>query len=140
MLVTYLTAYKADGLKAHAPAPQSPYLRLMASLSQWQQNTFQQQSPMSWQLAPILQQEAMIGANLGESTRRLQRDFTQYDLPDLVSNQAARGAFHSGATRRKTGRLYDSMVESGGDLARNAAYSLAGLGQRKVGVTTGGGF
>lgn len=97
-------------------------------------------APMSWQMAPLQQNEAQIGAELGEGMRRLQRNFSEYDLPDLVNSQAARGAFFSSATQNKAKRLQTGMVEGGADMTRRAGISLGDLAQRKVGVTTGAGF
>ncbi len=97
-------------------------------------------APQSWQLAPIQENEANIGADSGEQQRRLQRDFTQYDLPGLVSDYASRGAFYSGGLTNAANRLYTQMVESGSDIARSTGYKLSQLAQNQVGATTGAGF
>lgn len=96
--------------------------------------------PQSWGMADINLQEATLGAEAGTQSARLKRNFTQYDLPDLMSNQAARGAFHSSATQRKASRLQTAHNESQEDITRQLGFRLSDLANRKVAVTTGGGF
>lgn len=96
--------------------------------------------PMSWGMADIGLRETTAGAAAGTQSARLQRDFTQYDLPDLVNNQAARGAFQSSATQRKAGRLQTAHDEGQDDITRGLGFTLADLANRKVGITTGAGF
>lgn len=96
--------------------------------------------PQSWGMADINLQEASIGAEAGTQSARLKRNFTQYDLPDLMNSQAARGAFYSSATQNKSSRLQTGFDESQDDITRQLGFRLADLGTRKVGITTGTGF
>lgn len=96
--------------------------------------------PQSWGLADIGLQESALNTEGGVQTQRLNRNFTQYDLPDLVNQQAARGAFYSGATQNKVGRLQTAENEAVGDIGRQLGFRLSDLANKKVGVTTGGQF
>jgi len=66
---------------------------------------------------------------------RILRDFTRFDLPQLLSAQAARGALGSGATRRKVDRSATSVADAltnlslgyGGDQARYGTDALLGI-------------
>lgn len=93
-----------------------------------------------WALADIGLRETQLNTEAGEQIRRIGRNFSEYDLPDLVNSQAARGAFHSSATRNKTQRLQTARDESVGDIGRNLGFSLSDLANKRVAATTGGQF
>lgn len=73
---------------------------------------------------------------------RLTRNFGTFDLPDLISSQAARGAFHSSATQNKVRRLATgtadqlSNVELG--LADQRAILAANALLAQTGIRLGG--
>jgi hypothetical protein len=96
--------------------------------------------PAGFQLAENAEARAQITSQSGEQLRRLQSDFQNYEMPDLLSSQAARGAFYSGATQRKAQRASEQYLRNYGDIGTGTAYSLAKLGRADIAANTPGGF
>lgn len=95
-------------------------------------------TPAGFQQAQNALQRSRLSGDYPEQLRRLEHDFTQFDLPDLASGQAARGAFHSGATQRKGQRLGEAFARGTGDITRGATYGLAGLKLSDIGSSIPG--
>lgn len=95
-------------------------------------------SPQSWGQADINLMTGSLNTQAGEQTRRLNRNFADYDLPDLMNNQAARGAFMSGATGRKAGRLQTAQNEAVGDIGNQLGFKLSDLANKSNALASGG--
>lgn len=93
-------------------------------------------------LAGIEQQrnEAVSGA--GVSRERILRNYNRFDLPSMLSSQAARGAFNSSATENKQLRLATGAGDSLADVAMGLANTESRLASdallAKTGVRVGG--
>lgn len=72
-------------------------------------------------LADIERRKQVARDTAAIGSERITRDFTKFDLPELQGGQAARGAFNSSATLRKTSRLSNQA----GDRLSDIAYGLA---------------
>lgn len=99
--------------------------------------------PAGFQLADLELQRGLAQAGAGIQRQRLLRDFQRFDLPDLVSAQAARGAFRTGATKRKTERLATGVADRLADVDVRLASLLGGIAFNQQLAGTGaqlGGF
>lgn len=94
--------------------------------------------PMGFKLAQNSLQRSDLLTESGLQGDRLQRDYDTYDRPDLLSSQAARGAFATSATMRKDSRLGGGLERSLGDLSRNTQSGLNRLTLRDIGATIPG--
>lgn len=95
-------------------------------------------TPGGFQMASNALSRAELTGEMGLQQERLQGDFERRTLPDLASNQAARGAFFSGATRRKAGRASEDFLRGFGDIGRQGAFSLSRLGLSDIGASIPG--
>lgn len=95
------------------------------------------QNPMGFKLAHNALERSNLNVESDVSRNRLQRDFDTYDLPDLLSNQAARGAFASGATNRKKTRLGGALERSLGDITRGQTQKTHLLDLQQTGIERG---
>lgn len=82
--------------------------------------------------APFIQSEtglrsARAETEAGIQQSRLERNFSQRSLPDLVSAEAAAGRFHSTGAQRRAGQLTQDVGEAAGDIQRQLGYTLADL-------------
>ena len=73
----------------------------------------------------------------GTARDRVQRNFSKFDLPDLISGQAARGALHSSATARKRDRLQTGMNDSLADIGLGLERQRIGAGDQLADIETG---
>lgn len=94
-------------------------------------------APAGFRLADL----ALMGA-LGQSSanvgrERVLRNFNKFDLPDLLSGQAARGALHSSATRDKYQRLATGAGDNLADIQMGLAAQQAGLASNALLAQTG---
>lgn len=104
----------------------------MATLADFQALYQPSAPPAGFSLAGLSLDAGLASAQSGVNQGRILRNFGEFDLPDLVSSQAARGAFYSGATSNKTNRLAtrasdalaDQQLDLGPILARLAANSV----------------
>jgi hypothetical protein len=96
--------------------------------------------PQSWGQADINLQTGALNTQAGEQVRRLNRNFSQYDLPDLVNSQAARGAFYSSATTNKTNRLQTAQNEAVGDIGSQLGFRLSDLANKGNALASGGSY
>lgn len=110
----------------------------MASLSDLY-NTYGA-NPQAWAAYPSTLQGDDIRTNAGLQNFRTLRDFSQYNLPDLVSSFAARGTSNSGRADRDINRLATSTQENVGDVTRSAGTSLNDLSTKAVGANIGASF
>lgn len=76
-------------------------------------------------------------ADANQAKQRAQRNFSQFDLPDLISGQAARGAFRSSATSRKTNRLQTGLNDSLADIGLNLDRQRVGAGDQLADIEMG---
>lgn len=76
-------------------------------------------------------------ADAGQAKQRTIRNFNQFDLPDLMSSQAARGAFHSSATTNKTNRLRTGMNDSLADIGTGLERQRVGAGDQLADIEMG---
>lgn len=74
-------------------------------------------------------------ANIGRE--RVLRDFNKFQLPDLLGSQAARGAFHSSATRNKQDRLTTAVGDELGNIQLGLANANAQLASNALLAQTG---
>lgn len=109
----------------------------MASLSDLA-SVYNTQAPAGFNLANIALSGSLNKAQSELARTRLLRNFTQFDLPDLLSGQAARGAFGSSATRDKVLRLGTGAADTLGDIAFGSGSAQARLGANAL--LTGTGF
>lgn len=68
---------------------------------------------------------------------RLLRNFSKFDLPTLLSSQAARGAFHSTATENKRTMLETGLTDQLSDVQFNLAREQAKLAANALLAQTG---
>ena len=83
------------------------------------------QQALGFTLEDLNQQRSDILTDEGIGQSRLTRDFTQYNLPDLINAQAARGAYYTGATVDKADRLRQVTTDQSGDMKRARDRLLA---------------
>lgn len=99
---------------------------------------YEPETPTGFNLANTSLQRSQSQAGYDMARSQLLRNFNQFDLPDILNSQASRGAFASGATRRKVNRaatgLSDSLASLGlgyaptqSRLATNALLAQTGL-------------
>lgn len=62
----------------------------------------------------------------------LKRQFEGRTLPDIASSQAARGAYHSGATRQMMDRSREDYVSDQSDTTRLLQRTMADLSRRRI--------
>ena len=61
--------------------------------------------PAGFSLAQTAIQSGLTGAQAGFESGIVKRNLNQFDLPDLINSQAARGALRTSATANKANRL-----------------------------------
>lgn len=99
----------------------------MASLADLT-GTFAPQGPEAgFTLADLAVQGGVASAQAGLQKQRILRNFQQFDLPDLINAQAARGAFASGATGQKAARLVTGTSDRLADIDLALAPTLASI-------------
>lgn len=76
-------------------------------------------------------QDAAIGRE------RVLRNFNQFDLPDLLGSQAARGAYYTTATDNKRARLATSAGDQLSNIQMALARQQAGLASNALLAQTG---
>ena len=92
----------------------------MASLADLQ-SVYAPAPPTGFTLADIEVQGQLAAGQAGIGRERVLRNFNKYDLPDLLSSQAARGAYNTSATEDKRERL----ATGAGDQLTDIEYALA---------------
>lgn len=97
-----------------------------------------EQPPLGFTLANLNTQQNQALEDTGIQQSRIIRNFSQFDLPDLVSSQAARGAFATSATHRKADRARQFATDGLGDSQRILSRVLTNLAQQ--GVLAAGGI
>lgn len=88
-------------------------------------------------LAGIEQQNNALGNSAAVGRERTLRNFNQFDLPDLLSSQAARGSYFSSATQGKRNRLATGAADQLGDIELGLANARAGLATNSLLAQTG---
>lgn len=78
-------------------------------------------------LADIERQQQEATANAGIQTERLLRNFNRFDLPNLLSSQAAKGAYGSSATANKREALTMGVGDQVTDVEMGLAQTQAKL-------------
>lgn len=105
-------------------------------------SSFAPKQPVAPVLANIRLQGQHAKTNAGIARQRLLRNFNQFDLPDLLSSQAARGAFASSATENKRTKLATGVGDELSDVALGLAQTQAQLAANallaKSGISLGG--
>lgn len=113
----------------------------MASLADLQ-SVFQTTRPAGFSLADIEVQGKLAAGRAGVQRERVLRDHNRFALPDLLTSQAARGAFYSSATDRKRQQLSlgagDRLADIQFDLAAQQAGLAANALLAKTGIRLGG--
>jgi hypothetical protein len=114
----------------------------MASLSDLQGVYQPDSQETGFRLADIERagQQAATGAEIGRE--RLLRNFSKFDLPNLLSAQGARGAFRSSATGNKREQLATGVQDQLGDIELGLANTQADLAANalvaQAGIQLGG--
>lgn len=109
----------------------------MASLSDLA-SVYNQAAPAGFNLANLAVSGSLTKAQGDLARTRLLRNFSKFDLPGLLSSQAARGAFGSSATKNKVSRLATGAADTLGDIAFGTGSSQAQSGANAL--LTGTGF
>lgn len=81
-----------------------------------------------------------LRTEVGLQAFRMNRDFQQYQLPDLVNRYAAKGTYQSGMRQKAANRLGEQVTENVGDMSRRAGISLQDLATKQVGTNIGANF
>jgi hypothetical protein len=100
-------------------------------------NVFAQAQPAGFTLAGLGLQGDFAAEDAQVQSDRLGRNFGQRYLPQLLGAQGARGAYNSGATRRKTRELTQDTGDTLSDLASRGARAQAGLATNALLAQTG---
>ena len=100
-------------------------------------SVFSQAQPAGFTLAGLGMQGDYTAEDAQVQSDRLGRNFGQRMLPGLMGQQAARGAYNSGATLRKTRELTEDTGDSLTDLASRGARAQAGLASNALLAQTG---
>jgi hypothetical protein len=93
--------------------------------------------PPGLALADLNDEQTNLTVDAGVAKSRSIRDFTTFDLPDLVSSFAARGTGGSGALQRAAGRARMSVEEGIGDIDNQVARNLASIARQRTLATLG---
>lgn len=108
----------------------------MASLSDLT-DLYAPEAPAGFNLANIALQRSSGQAAYDMARNRVMRDFGQFDLPDILSAQAARGALASGATRRKVNRAATGVSDTLANLGIGYAPNQSRLATNALLAQTG---
>lgn len=98
---------------------------------------YQPAPPAGFQLANIDLQSTLAKNQAGVNQERVLRNFKQFDLPDLLGAQAARGAFYSSATQNKRNRLATGAGDQITDIQFGLANTQARLASNALLAQTG---
>ena len=93
--------------------------------------------PAGFSLAGLQTQQSQALEEGGIQQSRIMRNFSEYDLPDLINNQAAKGTFFSGTTGVKADRLRQGATDSFGDIGRTVSRTVANLASQGVLAASG---
>lgn len=85
------------------------------------QTVFGTPPPAGFTLAETDVQSTLSNSQANIGRERVLRNFGKFNLPDLLSSQASRGAFHSSATRNK----HDKLTTAAGDQLSDIEFGLA---------------
>lgn len=94
-------------------------------------------NPTGFGLAGIELQATANNVNALGAQHRAIRNFSKFHLPELLSGQAARGAFASGATQRKAQRLAVGTQDSLAEIAAGLGPAQAQLATNALLAQTG---
>jgi hypothetical protein len=100
-------------------------------------NLYEPETPAGFNLANIALERAQSQAGYDMGRGQLMRNFTQFDLPDLISSQAGRGAFNTSATRNKANRMATGVTDSLAQLGLGYAPGQATLATNALLAQTG---
>jgi len=109
----------------------------MASLSDLA-SVYNTQAPAGFNLANLAVSGSLTKAQADLARTRVLRNFKDFDLPNLISSQAARGAFGSSATKRKVKMSATGAADTLGDIAFGSGGAQATNGANAL--LTGTGF
>lgn len=109
----------------------------MASLSDLASVYAPEGPETGFRLADIEQASNSLTNNAAIGRERTLRNFNQFDLPDLLSSQAARGAFNSSATDHKRSRLATGAADTLTDIDLGLASARANLATNALLAQTG---
>jgi hypothetical protein len=93
--------------------------------------------PLGFTLADLNAQQTAATVDTGQKQQRTIRNFGQYDLPDVVNAQAAKGAAASSATHNKADRLRQFATDDIGDSELMLRRTLSGLATNGVLAASG---
>ncbi len=82
--------------------------------------------------AGINQQAGEVSEDAGLAQTLMKRQFESRTLPDLINNQASRGAFHSSATSNALNRATEDYTGESADVSRLLQRELAGLSRNRI--------
>lgn len=108
----------------------------MASLADLGQ-IWNQQEPAGFSLADAAISGEYSAIDADTSRSRLLRDFGQFDLPDLLGAQGARGAYNTSATKDKVGRLSTQATDQLTDISVGGSRAQAQLAANALLAQTG---
>ena len=108
----------------------------MAALSDLS-SVFSQAPPSGFTLANLGLQGDLSTSQAKIGQKRAVRNFSDRFLPDLIGNQAARGAYNSSATEKKVRRGGEDFGDTLSDLATQGATGQAGLALNALLAQTG---
>lgn len=98
---------------------------------------YNQAPPTGFTLADIGLKSDFAAQDAEIGQKRLIRNFGQRQLPRMVSNQAARGAYDTSATVRKTENLTEDFGDNLSDLAAAGGRTQANLATNALLAMTG---
>jgi hypothetical protein len=98
---------------------------------------YEPETPAGFGLANTALQRSQGQAGYDMARSQLMRNFSQFDMPDILNSQAARGAFASGATRRKVNRAATGVTDTLANLGLGYAPNQSRLATNALLAQTG---
>lgn len=108
----------------------------MASLSDLA-NVFNQAPPSQFQLASTGVQSGLTARQAQRTRDRSVEDFGERFLPDMLDQQAARGAYATSATRNRASRASQDLSRGLTDLAAQGASGMSQAAVNSLLASTG---
>lgn len=101
------------------------------------QTVFGTPPPAGFSLAETDLQSTLATSQANVGRERVLRNFSKFNLPDLLSSQASRGAFRSSATNHKRDQLTAGAGDTLGDIQFGLANTNAQLASNALLAQTG---
>lgn len=98
---------------------------------------FGTQDPAGFSLAQIALQSGLNEAQTAFQSGLVKRNLSQFDIPDLMNSQAARGALRTSATADKANRLAVGAQDALSSIQLSSNQAQAGLASNALLAQTG---